>query len=189
MDIQRQRYSKFNTGFRQQQQRINTVHRQPIQRSVIYPVNLPTSRPQPRRQARPKHHPEPHLPLTQTTQRATTAHVKHQQPLPRFNQQFMTLTNVTKILRILQERSKMSDTETSTDMSTSTTHSARQRLQQHLQETATRWWKPIRSSNNQLSAPVPSSINLNEISATPTQVLPSNLVQQREEPDKLPLIV
>ena len=189
MDIQRQRFSILNARFRQQRQRTNTVQYQPIQQSVIYPVILPSSRPQPRQQARSKHHHETRLPPTQSTQRATTAHAKHQQPLSGSNQQLMTLTNLTKILHILQTQTKMSDTETSTDMSTSTTYSARQRLQQHLQETAPRWWKPTRSLDNQLSVLVPSSINLNETSATPTQVRSSDLVQQREESDRLPIIV
>jgi hypothetical protein len=199
MEIHRQRFSQLNPRFKQQQQPQQTAATvpQPVQQTVICPVILPTaSRPQPRRQARSKQQ-QTHLPPTQPTRRSTTAHAKQQQSSFELNSQYITLANLTKILHVLQTQDKIIDNDTSTDTSTSTTNSAKQRVQQHLQETATRWWKPIRSSDSQLSVPVPSSIFTYARPATPIQ-LPSTDVpqqqqqqqqQQQRESDNLPLLV
>jgi len=191
MEIHRQRFSQLNPRFKQQQQQQTAATLpQPVQQSVICPVILPTaSRPQPRQQARSKQQ-QTHFPPTQPTRRSTTAHVKQQQPSFEPNSQYITLANLTKILHVLQTQDKINDNDASTDTSTSTTNSAKQRVQQHLQATATRWWKPIRSSDSQLSVPIPASICTYARSVTPTQ-LPSTdgPQQQQRESDNLPLLV
>jgi len=192
MEIHRQRFSQLNPRFKQQQQQIPATILHPVQQSVICPVILPSaSRPQPRQQARTKQQQQQtHFPPTQPSRRSNTAHVKQQQSSVESNSQYITLANLTKILHVLQTQDKINDNETSTDTSTSTTNSAKQRVQQHLQETATRWWKPIRSSDCQSSLQVPSSIHTYTKSTTPTQLLSSDVLQQqRREPDNLPLIV
>ncbi len=196
MDIHRQRFSQLNPRFKQQEQRITLTLKQPTQQPIIYPIILPsTSRPQPRQEARSKQHQPTHLPPAQPNRRSTTAHVKQQQQQQQQSSafepqsQYITLANLTKLLHVLQTQEKISDHETSTDTSTSTTNSAKQRVQQHLQETATRWWKPIRTSDSQSSAPAPSSTDIHPKSAVPTQLLPSDVTQQRQETDNLPLLV
>ncbi|CAF0989632.1 unnamed protein product [Rotaria sp. Silwood1] len=198
MEIHRQRFSQLNPRFKQQQQQqqhITATLLQPIQQSVICPVILPTAtRPQPRQQARSKQHEPTHLPPTQTIRRPNTANAKQQQQqqqqpsLSDPNHQYITLTNLTKILHVLQTQVKISDNETSTDMSSSTTNSAKQRVQQHLQDTATRWWKPTRSSDCQTQIMPPSSIYAYGTSAT-SQLTSSDTVQQhRQESENFPLI-
>ncbi|CAF2530102.1 unnamed protein product [Rotaria sp. Silwood2] len=185
MEIHRQRFSQLNPRFKQQ--KITTTLLQPIQQSVICPVILPsTTRPQPRQQARSKQHQQTHLPPTQTIRRPNTAHAKQQQSTSESNPQYITLTNLSKILHVLQTQVKIGDNETSTDMSSSTTNSAKQRVQQHLQDTATRWWKPARSSDCHAQVAPPSSIYSYETSAT----LPSSDIVQhnRQESENFPLI-
>ncbi len=193
MDIHRQRFSQLNPRFKQQEQPITVTFKKPIKQSVIYPAVLPsTSRPQPRQQARSKQHQQAHLPPALPNRRSNTAYVKQQQQQPPSfepQSQYITLANLTKILHVLQTQDKISDNETSTDTSTSTTNSAKQRVQQHLQETATRWWKPIRSSDCQSSIPASSSIDTYVKSALATQLLSPDVVQQRRETDNLPLLV
>jgi hypothetical protein len=197
MEIHRQRFSQLNPRFKQQQQqqqRTAATLLQPVQQSVICPVILPsTPRPQPRQQARSKEQQQQtYFPVSR---RSNTAHVKHQQPLLEPNSQYITLANLTKILHVLQTQDQINDNETSTDTSASTTSSAKQRVQQHLQETATRWWKPIRSSDCQSSALASSSIHKYARSATLTQLLSSDALQQqqqqqkRQESDNLPVLV
>ena len=194
MEIHRQRFSQLNPRFKQHQQRTTTIFNQPIQQSVVCPVILPAaSRPQPRQQARSKQ--QTHLPPAHPHRRSTTAHIKEQQQQQtstlQSNNEYITLANLTKILHVLQTQDNTIDHETSTETSTSTTNSARQRVQQHLQATATRWWKPARSSDSQLSVPAPSSIHAYVRSSTPTQLLTSDILQQkqRQESDNLPVIV
>ena len=189
MDFHRQRFSQLNPRFKQQQEQTTTTLLQPTQQPVICPTILPsTARPQPRQQPRTKQYQQPHFPPTQSNRRSYTARVKQQQSADP-NREYLTLANLTKILHVLQTQVDMNDSETSTDASASTTNSAKQRVQQHLQDTATRWWKPIRSSDGQL--PAPSSRNTYATSATPTQ-LPSSVVNQRQrrrQSNNLPLIV
>jgi hypothetical protein len=187
MEIHQQRFSQLNPRFKQQQQQRTTANLyQPIQQSVMCPIILPAaSRPQPRQQARSKHHPQTQLPPTSTTRRSNTAHVKQPQPASASNPQYITLANLTKILHVLQTHEKISDSETSTDTSASTTNSSKPRVQQHLQETATRWWKPTRSSD--CHPPAPSSIHTYATAVTPRQVPPSTVLQQQS--DNLPLLV
>jgi hypothetical protein len=197
MEIHRQRFSKLNPRFKQQQQQQpkTTTLLQPVQQPVICPVILPsTPRPQPRQQARAKQHQQTYFAPTPLTRRSNTAHAKHQQSSASSsdpNRDYLTLASLTKMFHVLQTQVEMNDSEISTDASTSTTNSAKQRVQQHLQDTATRWWKPIRSSDCQSSGPVPSSIHGYATSATST-LLPSSDVlpqQRRQESDNLPLLV
>ncbi|CAF0846339.1 unnamed protein product [Rotaria sordida] len=195
MEIHRQRFSQLNPRFKQQQQQYTTAtFLHPIQQSVICPVILPsTTRPQPRQEARSKQNQQPHLPPTQTIRRPNTAQIKQQQQqqsqsLSDSNHQYITLTNLTKILHVLQTQVKINDNDTSTDMSSSTTNSAKQRVQQHLQDTATRWWKPVRSSDSHTHVLPPSSIYSYGTSAT-SQLTSADTVQQhQQEPESFPLI-
>jgi hypothetical protein len=184
VEIHRQGFSQLNPRFKQQ--RTTATFNQPVQKSILCPVILPSaSRPQPRQQARSKQYQQTYFPPTQPTRRSNTAHVK--QPSAELNSHFITLANLTKILHVLQTQDKISDSETSTDTSTSTTNSAKQRVQQHLQETATRWWKPIRSSDCQSSMPTLSSIYTN---TTSTQLISSDAIQQQQQQsDNRPLLV
>lgn len=190
MEIHRQRFSQLNPRFKQQRTKTTTTF-QPTQQSIICPVILPSnSRPQPRQQARSKQHESTHFPPTQQVRRPSTAHVK-QDLASESNQHYITLNNLTKFLDILQTQIKTSDNETSTDMSTSTTNSAKQRVQQHLQDTATRWWKPSRSSECQTTVPAPSSIYTYRPRTTSTQSVSPDPMQQRQrqESDNHPIIV
>ena len=185
MEIHRQGFSQLNPRFKHQR-----TTNKPVQQSSVCPVVLPTgSRPQPRQQARLKPSPET-LPPQQPIRRSTTAHNK-QPPIPSEpNSQYLTLANLTKILHVLQTQDQISDHETSTDTSTSTTNSAKQRVQQHLQDTATRWWKASRSSDCQSSVPASSTTHTHVKSAAPAQALPSNVPFEQVKPsDNLPLIV
>ena len=192
MELHRQRFSQLNPRFKQQEQQITLTLKQPIQQSVIYPVILPsTSRPQPRQEARSKQNQSTHLPPAQPNRRSTTAYVKQQQQQQQQHSsplepqsQYITLANLSKLLHVLQTQEKITDHETSTETSTSTTNSAKQRVQQHLQETATRWWKPIRTSDSQPPAPAPSATGTHTKSS-----VPSDVTQQRKEIDNLPLLV
>jgi hypothetical protein len=178
MEIHRQRFSQFNQKFKQRP----TVDLQPP--SSMYPTILPqTSRPQPRQQARSKQQKQIHFPSTSPTRRSNTAHVRNQ-PLPFVhNQQYITLANLTKILHVLQTEEKTNDNiDTATETSTSSTTSAKQRVQQHLQETATRWWRPIRSSD---SHPIPPILHTSDASTILQQYSDENNQLQRN----LPLIV
>lgn len=197
MEIHRQRFSQLNPRFRQQTQQTqyrataNNQSKPSFQQSVICPVILPTtSRSQPRQQARSKQNQDTHLPPAQPNRRSNTAHIKQQTPINESNNEYITLANLTKLIHVLQTQETLNDHESSTDTSTSTTNSARQRVQQHLQATATRWWKPTRSSDGHLSVPAPSSINSNNRSSTPTQLLTSDILQQkqRQDFDNLPLL-
>jgi hypothetical protein len=191
METHRQRFSQLNQRFKQQQQqRTATTLFQPVQTSHICPIILPTaSRPQPRQQARSKQHIQNHFPPAPTaTRRSNTAFARNQPSSFIPDRRYITLANLTKILHVLQTQEKANDSDTATDTSTSTTNTDKQRVQQHLQETATRWWKPTRSSD---SYPVSSTIHT---SAMPTQ-LPSSTVLHQSSDDysqsqsNLPLLV
>ncbi|CAF3250764.1 unnamed protein product [Rotaria socialis] len=192
MEIHRQRFSQLNPRFKQQ--RATATLLQSVQQPVVCPAILPsTTRPQHRQQPRSKQNQQTHFPPAQSNRRPNTAQLKQQQQqqqsLSESNRQYITLTNLTKILHVLQTQVRTNDNETSTDMSTSTSNSAKQRVQQHLQNTATRWWKPIRSSDCQTQIQAPSSIYTYGTSVTSTNVPSTDLVQQhRHEPDSFPLI-
>lgn len=120
MDIHRQRFSQFK------QRPIITLHPSP-------PIYCPqSSRPQPRQQARSKE--QTKSPLNRYTNSTR-------------NPQYITLANLSKIFHVIQTRdNKINDnSDTATDTSVSTTTSSKQRVQQHLQQTATRWWKTSRT--------------------------------------------
>lgn len=190
MEIHRQRFSQLNPRFKQQ--RTATTVLQSAHQPIICPVILPSApRPQPRQQPRSKQNQQIYFPPAHTIRRPNTAHAKQQQPsATESNRHFITLTNLTNILHVLQTQGKASDNETSTDMSTSTTNSAKQRVQQHLQDTATRWWKPVRSSDCQTQVQAPSSIYTYGTSVISTQISSTDLIQQqRQESDNFPLIV
>ncbi|CAF0851636.1 unnamed protein product [Adineta steineri] len=188
MDIHRKRYSQLNPRFKQQRQQQTTTTTtttllQPIQEPAICPVILPsTTRLQTRYQVRSKQYEPTHLPSAQTTQRPNTSY--KQQPVlsSDSNQRYITLANLTKILHVLQTHAKPNDSEASMNMSTSTTNSTKQRVQQHLQETAARWWKPIRLSERQSPSSVPSSLPAHTTSTTTTttQVPSTDVLQQRQ---------
>lgn len=189
MDIHRQGFSQLNPRFKQQQQQQRTTNKS-VQQPPVCPVVLPSaSRPQPRQQARLKPSPET-LPPQQPIRRSTTAHTKPQSIPSEPNNQYLTLANLTKILHVLQTQDQINDHETSTDTSTSTTNSAKQRVQQHLQETATRWWKASRSSDCQSTAPATSTTQPYLKSATPAQVpSPNTPSRTPKQSDNLPLLV
>jgi len=194
MEIHRQRFSQLNPRFKQQTQQHATANQTKpyFQQSVICPVILPTtSRPQPRQQARSKPNQDTHLPPAYSHRRSNTAHVKQQTSIIEPSNEYITLANLTKLIHVLQTQETLHDHETSTDTSTSTTNSARQRVQQHLQETATRWWKPARSSDGHLSVPAPSSVHINNRPNTPSQLLTYDVHQQKQRQDfsNLPLLV
>ena len=182
MDIHRQRYSQLNSRFRQQHQQRSAVSSfQPAQSSTAYPVVLPTaSRPQHRQQAR-----------TKPIQPPMTSHGKQQQQHHQASpsapdQKYITLANLTKILQVLQTQVKITDNDTSTVMSSSTSNSAKQRVQQHLQETAMRWWKPTRTSEY---LPAPSSIARHSNPHVSTKVSPSIAARVEQNTDNLPVLV
>jgi hypothetical protein len=157
IEIHRQRFSRLNQKLKQRP--VLNLH----QPHSMYPIILPqASRPQPRQQARSKQQIQTHLP---PTRRPNTAQKKNQpEPTTQSNQEYITLTNLTKILHVLHTQDKINDhSETITNASASTSNSTKQRFQQHLQETATRWWKPIRSSD---SHPQSSTIHTSEISVS-----------------------
>jgi hypothetical protein len=177
MEIHRQRFSKLNQKFKQRP----VINLHP---PTMYPIILPqASRPQPRQQARSKQQIQTNFPPTGSPRRANTAHIRNQ-PLSFIpNHQYITLANLTKILHVLQTENKPNDnSDTTTDVSLSTTNSAKQRVQQHLQETATRWWKPVRSSD---SHSVPSNTQMSETSTVFQQSSDEIYPSQRN----LPLIV
>jgi hypothetical protein len=184
MEIHRQRFSQLNPRFKRQQRTTVATFLQPVEQPVICPVILPSaSRPQPRQGARSKQHQQTHFPPAQPIRRPSTVHVKHQQSQPvESNHQYITLANLTKILHVLQTNVKVSDSEASIETHTSTTNSAKQRVQQHLQETATRWWRPIRSSD---SHPVSSIIHTSDTSTAFQQYSDENNQLQK----KFPLLV
>lgn len=188
MEIHRQGFSQLNPRFKQQQQPRTMT--KPVQQPSVCPVTLPVgSRPQPRQQARLKPSPDT-LPSQQPIRRSTTAQNRRQQIPTDSNNQYLTLANLTKLLHVLQTQDKISDHETSTDTSTSTTNSAKQRGQQHLQETATRWWKATRSSDSQASVPTSSSIHAYARSAAPAEFNSIDVpTPQPKESDNLPLLV
>ncbi|UJR34095.1 hypothetical protein I4U23_021505 [Adineta vaga] len=150
MEIHRKRFSQLHPKF-QQQKRTPITLLQPIQQPFVRPHIPPTApRPQPRQQTRPKQYQD-----LQLSHRANTASIKHQKNSSTdSNPSYITLANLTKVLHVLQTNAKISDSEISIETNTSTTTSSKQRVQQHLQETATRWWRPIRSSNGQSSVSV-----------------------------------
>jgi len=175
MEIQRQRYSQLNKKFKQR----------PVlnlsQSSKIQPIILPqASRPQPRQQPRLRQ--QIHLP---PTRRSTTAQIQHQKPPPSplisEDQKYITLANLSKLLHVLQINDKIKDrSDTPTDnTSTSTSTSAKQRVQQHLQETATRWWRPIRSSD---SHPLSSTVQTSGLSTVMQQYADENIQLERNIP-------
>jgi hypothetical protein len=168
MEIQRQRFSELNKKFKQ-----TPV----LNSSKIEPMILPqASRPQPRQQARSKPQIQVHLP---PTRRSNTAY--NPNALTSRNQKYLTLANLSKILHVLQihdEKTK-EHSDTATETSASTTASAKQRVQQHLQETATRWWRPIRSSD---SKPVSSIIYSSGASTTMQQYLDESIQSQKHVP-------
>ncbi|CAF1275451.1 unnamed protein product [Adineta ricciae] len=157
MDIHRKHFSQLNPRFQQQQQQKRTVITlsQPIQQPFVRPYILPSApRPQPRQQTRSKPNQE----------RANTAYVKHPDiSSAHSNPPYITLANLTKILHVLQTNAKISDSEASIDTNTSTTTTSKQRVQQHLQETAARWWKSIRSSDGQSTILTSSAIPRSDI--------------------------
>ena len=177
MDIHRQRFSQINQKFKQKP--IANLH-QSISTNHMCPIILPqATRPQPRQQARTKQQIQTHFPPAPLNRRSNTAYVRNQQQQPFMpNPQYITLANLTKILHVLQTN----DSDTATDISSSTTNSAKQRVQQHLQETATRWWKPIRLSD---SYPASSSIHTTATSTVLQQ--PTEINNQLQE--NIPLLV
>jgi hypothetical protein len=183
MEIHRQRFSQLNPRFKRQQRTTVATFLQPVEQPVICPVILPSaSRPQPRQGARSKQHQQTHFPPTQPSRRPSTAHVKHQQSQPvESNHQYITLANLTKILQVLQTNVKVSDSEASIETHTSTTNSAKQRVQQHLQETAARWWKSVRPFDCQPLVAPPSSIPTYTTSTTSTQLPSSDVHQQQSD--------
>ena len=191
MDTHRQRYSQLNSRFRQQHQRRSAASSfQPVQSSRAYPIVLPTAaRPQPRQQARSKQF-QPTtstFPPPSSTHRPTSSYGKYQHSSPSApDQKYITLANLTKILQVLQTQAKLTDNETSTVMSSSTSNSAKQRVQQHLQETAMRWWKPIRSADY---LPAPPAIVRQSNSDVSTKLSASSVARPEQHPDNLPLLV
>jgi hypothetical protein len=180
MEIHRQRFSQLNQKFKQ---RPVANLPQPIPSAQMHPIILPqASRPQPRQQARTKQQMHTHFPPAPPARRPNTAHVRNQ-PQPFIpNPQYVTLANLTKILHVLQIHDGANDSDTATQTSTSTTNSAKQRVQQHLQDTATRWWKPIRLCD---SYPASSTIHT---TATST-VLHQPSEDNNQLPENLPLLV
>ncbi|CAF0845020.1 unnamed protein product [Didymodactylos carnosus] len=96
----------------------------------------------------------------------------------------ITLANLTKVLHILQNRATIGETtaKSNSDKSDTTTTSSqssvKQRVQQHLQNTASRWWKQGRSSTTMM---IPTDQNTAPSSAT--------IQQQHEQPqDFLPVL-
>ena len=167
MEIQRQRFSELNKKFKPT----------PIVNpSKIEPIILPQAyRPQPRQEARTKPQIQVHLP---PTRRSTTAY--NPNALTSHNQKYLTLANLSQILHVLQIHDKTKEhSDTATETSASTTASAKQRVQQHLQETATRWWRPIRSSD---SKPVSSIIYSSGASTTMQQYLEESIQSQKHVP-------
>lgn len=196
METHRQRLSQLNSRFKQQ--RSAAPYLQPVPpAATIYPLNLPgPSRPQPRQQARTKGFQTTNLlaPPATTTNRPRSAFVKQsnvptvqQSASETLDQKYITLANLTKILHMLQTQVKTNDNETSTVMSSSTTNSAKQRVQQHLQETAMRWWKPPRAPD---CPPAPSSISRynNSPAQSPTATISPTLRQKQQQQENLPLL-
>ncbi|CAF1222782.1 unnamed protein product [Adineta ricciae] len=156
MDIHRKHLSQLNPRFQQQQQKRTVITlSQPIQQPFVRPTILPSApRPQPRQQTRSKPNQE----------RANTAYIKHPDiSSAQSNPPYITLANLTKILHVLQTNTKISDSEASIDTNTSATTTSKQRVQQHLQETAARWWKSIRSSDGQSTIVTSSAIPRSDI--------------------------
>jgi hypothetical protein len=175
MEIQRQRFSELNKKFKQ-----TPV----VNSSRIQPIILPqTSRPQPRQQARLKPQIQVHLPPTRRSNTVQNRYPSSHLTLQ--NDKYITLDNLSRILHVLQIREKakeQSDTATVTSASTST--SAKQRVQQHLQETATRWWRPIRSSDSQ---PLSSIIYSSGVVSTGIQQYNDESILQSQK--NIPLLV
>jgi len=178
MEIHRQRFSQLNQKYKQ---RPIVNHYLP---TTMYPVIIPQpSRPQHRQQARSKQQIQTHFPAISPRRRASSVNTKNQPPPILPNQQYITLANLTKILHVLQTHENTNDnSDSATDVSVSTSNSAKQRVQQHLQETATRWWRSIRSSD---SRPVPSIIHTSDTSTVFQQYSDENNQLQKN----LPLIV
>lgn len=202
MENHRQRLSQLNSRFKQQ--RSAASYHQPIlpaaaaTSSTFYPINPPQAvRPQPRQQPRTKQsQTSNHLP-NPVTSRPKSAHVRQaptvQPSLSPSDEKYLTLANLTKILQMLQTQVRSNDNETSTVMSSSTTNSAKQRVQQHLQETAMRWWKPTRAADCPPPVPAPSSIPRYSNSPVPTHT-PSSTTrqkqqQQQQQPEHVPVLV
>ena len=164
MEINAKRFSQRNSRFKQQQQsRLPVFDSQAIRVSMACPVissvelRLPT-----RQQAQTQQHSSAHFLPTTTLRRVNTPFVKVEQVASPLDGKYITLANLTRILDTLQTRARMIDHESSTVLSSTTSTSAR-RVQQHLQDTASRWWKPVRSVDTQQTVPVPSSIRAYEI--------------------------
>jgi len=178
MEIHRKRFSLLNQQYKQRP----VVNHHPA--PTMYPVILPQpSRPQHRQQARSKQQIETYFPATSPRRRINSVQTKTQPPPFVPNQQYITLANLTKILHVLETHENANDnSDSATDISVSTTTSAKQRVQQHLQETATRWWRPIRSSD---SHPVSSIIHTCDTSTAFQQYSDENNRLQK----KFPLLV
>ncbi|CAF1345064.1 unnamed protein product [Didymodactylos carnosus] len=93
--------------------------------------------------------------------------------------EYITLTNLTNVLHTLQNKIKLGEINGSdkSDTTTSSRTSAKQRVQQHLQNTASRWWKHAGSSAT-------STIPIDQNTPTPTPTI----IQQAQLQDFFPML-
>lgn len=185
MDIRRQRLAQLNSKFRQTGSSTN-------------PPNLPSqtilpdsSRPLPRQQPRTKFYEKETIHPVSTTVRPDSAALKGQTTNPDrlAEKKYITLANLTKILQMLQSRTRVNEYDTSTVMSSSTSHSAKPRVQQHLQRTAVRWWRPT-TRNSETSTQTSTSTTSSRFSS-PLRKSSSSVQQKPKafEQENFPLLV
>ena len=181
MELHRQRFSQLNSKLKQRKSMINAG--QPVSETHVSQMLLPNPppRPLPRQQPRVKpSHQTNGLP-TGNSQRPNTANIKiDHNNISSSDQKYITLANLTKILQMLQSQNKTHDHDTSTVMSSSTASSAKPRVQQHLQETAVRWWKPARPSDSSHPTPAPSAVTRFSVSTSQNR-LPSSKLHRRHQ--------
>ena len=188
MDINAKLVSQRNAHFIQQRTRPPVYHSQAIRLSTACPIISSIElRPQTRQQVRAQQHPSTHYLPTSTIRRLNTPFVNVEALARPLDVKYITLVNLTRILDTLQTRARTIDHESSTVLSSTTSTSAR-RVQQHLQDTANRWWKPVRSVDTQLTVPVPSSIRTYDLSPIPSH-LSTVTAHRKQQSNDVPWLV
>ena len=189
MEINAKLFSQRNSRLKQQRSRLPVYHSQAMRVSMACPLISPIElRPQTRQQARTQQHSSAHFLPTTTIRRVNTPFVKVEELASPLDGKYITLANLTRILDTLQTRARMLDHESSTVLSSTTSTSAR-RVQQHLQDTASRWWKPVRSVDTQQTVPVPSSIRAYDLSPVPSHASTIVTANRQQQSSDVPWLV